>query len=145
MNVRLSVGVVVVLLISFTVNFSFGEDGRTKKNVNKGTGATSFKRDIFPIIQKNCLPCHSEDNFNPSELAMDDYEMMKAGGKNGPIWIAGNSGESILLNKLSEKPSFGDRMPLNSKKKISEGRAKWLTEKEIKAMAKWIDEGAKNN
>jgi len=143
--VRLSVGVVVVVLVSFAVNFSFCEDSQTKKIVKRVAGVLSFKKDIFPIIQKNCLPCHSEDNFNPSELAMDDYEMMRAGGKNGPIWVTGKSQESILVKKLSEKPPFGDKMPLNSKKKIAEGRGKWLTEEEVKTIAKWIDEGAKNN
>jgi len=70
---------------------------------------------------------------------------MKAGGKNGPLWVTGKSDESILVKKLGGDPPFGDKMPLNSKKKIAEGKGKWLTEKEVKAIAKWIDEGAKNN
>lgn len=138
-------GVVVVISFFLVADCSWSEDGQGKKNVKKDAVAISFKKDIFQIIQKNCLPCHSEDNFNPSELSLDDYELMEAGGKNGPIWVAGKSGESILVKKLSEKPPFGDRMPLNSKKKIAEGRGKWLTEEEVKAIAKWIDEGAKNN
>jgi hypothetical protein len=134
-----------MISLSITVSASFGGDGKTKKNAKREAGDLSFKQDVFPIIQKNCLPCHSEDNFNPSELSMDDYAMTEAGGKNGPTWVAGKSGESILVKKLSEKPPFGDRMPLNSKKKIAAGRGKWLTEEEVQTIAKWIDEGAKNN
>jgi hypothetical protein len=70
---------------------------------------------------------------------------MSEGGKHGAIWVAGDSRASLIMKKLSEEPPFGDRMPLNSKKKIQEGKAKWLTEEEIKIIAQWIDEGAKNN
>ena len=144
-NVRLFVGAVVVLVLSMSMYYSFGQDGQTKKQSKKKSIPLSFKKDIFPIIQKNCLPCHAEDNFNPSELSMDDYEKMQAGGKNGPVWEVKQSKASLIVKKLSETPPFGDRMPLNSKKKIEAGKAKWLTEDEIKTIAAWIDEGAKNN
>jgi hypothetical protein len=136
---------VIVVAIVLSARSVFSQERQARKSSKKSENMLSFKKDVYPIIQKNCLPCHSEDNFNPSELAMDDYEMMKAGGKNGPIWVTGKPGESILVKKLSEKPPFGDRMPLNSKKKIAEGRGKWLTEEEVKAIVKWIDGGAKNN
>ena len=107
--------------------------------------ATSFKGDVFPIIKEKCLPCHAEDNFNPSELSLDSHEMMMSGGKHGVPVKAGKSKESLLIEKLQEKPKFGDRMPLNSKKKIAEGKAVWLTAEELKTIATWIDQGAKNN
>ena len=124
---------------------SSGKGGDEKKPAKKTATQLSFKADVFPIIQSRCLPCHAEDNFNPSELSMDDYGMMSEGGKHGAIWVAGDSRSSLIMKKLSEEPPFGDRMPLNSKKKIQEGKAKWLTEEEIKTIARWIDEGAKNN
>ncbi len=105
----------------------------------------SFKNDVFPIIKAKCLPCHAEDNFNPSELSMDSYELIAQGGKHGVPFKPGKSGESLMIQKLSEKPPFGDRMPLNSKKKIQDGKAVWLTVDEIKTIATWIDQGAKNN
>ena len=142
---RILLRTVVLVAIVLSARSVFSQERQARKSTKKSDKVLLFKKDVFPIIQKNCLPCHSEDNFNPSELAMDDYEMTKAGGKNGPIWVAGKSGESILVKKLSEKPPFGDKMPLNSKKKIAEGRGKWLTEEEVKTIAKWIDEGAKNN
>jgi hypothetical protein len=105
----------------------------------------SFKSDVFPVIKAKCLPCHAEDNFNPSELNMDSYSSIAAGGKHGVPFKPGKSGESLLIQKLSDKPPFGDRMPLNSKKKIQEGKAVWLTPDELKTIATWIDQGAKNN
>jgi hypothetical protein len=112
---------------------------------DKKEAAVSFKTGVFPIIKAKCLPCHAEDNFNPSELSLDSYDALAAGGKNGVPFKAGKSRESLLIQKLGEKPPFGDRMPLNSKKKIAEGKAVWLSADELKTIATWIDQGAKNN
>jgi hypothetical protein len=126
-----------VMLIASTFLLLAGED--------KKSDAISFKSSVFPIINAKCLPCHAEDNFNPSELSLDSFELLAQGGKNGTPFKAGKSSESLLVKKLSEKPPFGDRMPLNSKRKIAAGKGVWLTAEELKTMATWIDQGAKNN
>ena len=53
----------------------------------KGTAGASFKDDVFPVFRKYCLPCHSEDNFNPSELSLDSYDLMMQGGKHGTLIV----------------------------------------------------------
>lgn len=133
----------IMLLAVLFVHPGLGQENGKKSKRKEVT--LSFKDDVFPIISKNCLPCHAEDNFNPSELAMDSYDLIKAGGENGSPWVAGKGKESLLVTKVGEKPPFGERMPLNSKRKIKEGKAKWLSEEEIQAIATWIDQGAKNN
>ena len=138
-------GALVVLAISLIVSSSCSENSQAKKPFRKTDTPLSFKEDIFPIIQRNCLPCHGEDNFNPSELSLDNYESMKAGGKHGSPWVDGKSEKSIIIRKLGEKPPFGDRMPLNSRKKIAEGKTRSLTEGQIDTIAAWIDQGARNN
>jgi len=105
----------------------------------------SFKSDIFPVIKSRCLPCHAEDNFNPSDLSLDSYEDLMQGGKNGVPVVPGKAAESMLLKKLGEKPPFGERMPLNKKEAIREGKAKYLSDDDVKAIAEWINQGAKNN
>ncbi len=112
---------------------------------DKTSTGVSFKNNVFPVIKAKCLPCHSEDNFNPSELSMDSYEAIAKGGKHGTPFKAGKSDESLLVQKTGDDPPFGDRMPLNSKKKIRDGRAVWLTPEEVTTIATWIDQGAKNN
>jgi hypothetical protein len=67
------------------------------------------------------------------------------GGKNGVPVVAGSANESTLIKKLGNAPPFGDRMPLNKKQIISEGKAKYLSEAQVKIIAKWINEGAKDN
>ena len=59
--------------------------------------------------------------------------------------LAGKPAGSPLVGKLAEKPPFGDRMPLNSRKKVKEGKAKWLTEEDVKTIATWVSQGAKDN
>jgi hypothetical protein len=134
---RIRVVMIVACMVVFTIAMASAQ-GEKKGNV-------SFKSDVFPIIKAKCLPCHAEDNFNPSELSMDSYDLLTKGGKHGAPFKVGKSGESLIIQKLSEEPPFGDRMPLNSKRKIQEGRAVWLTADEAKAVATWIDQGAKNN
>jgi len=135
----------VTLVILFAAHGIQGQGKESKNSPKKVSAAVSFKNDVFPVIQKHCLPCHAEDNFNPSELSLDSYDKMKEGGKHGSPWVEGKSKESVIIQKLNENPPFGDRMPLNSKKKIDEGKAIWLSAEEIKTIANWIDQGGKNN
>lgn len=141
---RSSTILIAVLVFSSAL---FAQEGKKegKKEVKKATAAVSFKSEVFPIIKANCLPCHAEENFNPSELSLDNYKLLKTGGKNGPAFTAGKADESILVQKLGDDPPFGDRMPQNSKKKIRDGKAKWLTDDEVKTIATWVDQGAKDN
>ncbi len=110
-----------------------------------GDESVSFKKDVFPLVQTYCLPCHAEENFNPSELSMDNYKLIMAGGKGGPSIVKGKSAESLLIKKLGPKPPEGERMPLNPKKKVKEGKAVWMKDEEVKTIATWIDQGAKDN
>lgn len=135
MSIRIIETFAVLIAISSVIAFA---------QEKTGTGV-SFKSNVFPIIKAKCLPCHSEDNFNPSELSMDSYDLIAKGGKHGTPFKAGKPDESLIIQKTGDNPPFGDRMPLNSKKKIREGRAVWLTLEEIKTIATWIDHGAKNN
>jgi hypothetical protein len=137
----------VVGLLSADLSVAFAQEAKAGKKTEekKPVGALSFKKDIFPIIEKHCLPCHAEDEFNPSELSLDNYKLLAAGGKTGPAFVAGKSDKSLLIQKLQDNPPEGDRMPLNSKKKIKEGKAVWLSDEEVQTIATWVDQGAKDN
>ncbi|MBI4536055.1 MAG: hypothetical protein HY708_07235 [Ignavibacteriae bacterium] len=138
-------GIIVIALGVVVMNICFGQGNQTNKSTKKTTGAASFKNDVFPIIKKNCLPCHAEDNFNPSELSLDNYELLMTGGKNGVPVVPGKSAESIMIQKLGPNPPFGDPMPLDPKKKKDEPSKKKLSSEDIKTIATWIDEGGKKN
>lgn len=132
-------------VLFLVTSFATAQETEPKKESKKSTSSVSFKNDVLPILKKQCLPCHAEENFNPSELSLDSYDLLKMGGKHGEPFVPGKSKESLLIQKLGDDPPFGGKMPLNSKKKIQEGKAKFLTEVEIKTIATWIDQGAKKN
>jgi hypothetical protein len=122
------------------------QEVETSGKESLGTDTISFAEDVFPIIQKNCLPCHAEDNFNPSELSLDSYELLMEGGRHGDAVEPGNADESPLIQKLRDDPPFGDRMPLDlRKKKGKKSTAKPLSEEEIQCIATWIEQGAGDN
>ncbi len=131
--------VMVSALILFLALYTSAQDGirKSRKQAKAKTVAVSFSKDVFPLIKKFCLPCHTEDQMNPSELYMEGYDGIMAGGKHGKPIVPGNADSSLIIRKLSPKPPFGDPMPL---------KAKILpTEAEIKILREWIKQGAKNN
>jgi hypothetical protein len=105
----------------------------------------SFKADVFPILKRECLPCHAEESYNPSDLSLDSYGPLMSGGRHGAVIVAGKPDESLLLRKLGPNPPFGDRMPLDPKKGRGKGGARRLTDEEIRTIARWIDQGARDN
>jgi hypothetical protein len=129
----------LVLTLLFTTRAATFTDGGKKSDEEKGS---SFRNTVLPLLQKSCLPCHAEGSSNPSELFLDSRESLMKGGKNGPAVVPGNSRSSILIQKLSPAPPFGDRMPLKRKR---DPRDLSLTPEEIGMIANWIDHGAKDN
>ncbi len=132
-------GLIVVVL---TVH---AQEATRKAEKSTADSVVSFKRDVLPVITKRCMPCHAEENFNPSELSLDSYDKLMAGGKHGVPVVPGKSKESIFVQKLSANPPFGDPMPRERKKKKDDPWTKQLPPEEIKIISDWIDQGAKNN
>lgn len=134
-----------VLVVSLGVQAAWAQDDHAKVAPAGGRETISFEADVFPVIKKNCLPCHAEDNYNPSELSLDSHDLLMEGGKHGVAVVPGKAAESLLVQKLAAKPPFGDRMPLDPRKKRGETSAKKLSDEEIQLLSDWIAQGAKNN
>ena len=105
----------------------------------------SYKTEVAPIIKKYCLPCHAEESYNPSKLALDSHALLMKGGEHGASVVPGKPGESVLMQKLREEPPFGDRMPLKSRRAKKTDAPKKLSEVETQLLSKWIAQGAKDN
>ncbi|MEX0601739.1 MAG: c-type cytochrome domain-containing protein [Bacteroidota bacterium] len=118
-------GVGVLLFLAAGIPAGDAQDGG-KKNL-------TYSKDVSPIIKTYCLPCHLAENENPSNLALDSYETLLKGGKNGVSVIPGKAAESNLYLKLLPEPPFGRQMPRGRKKP---------TEDDIKIIHDWIDQGA---
>ena len=94
----------------------------------------TFSKDVAPIIKSYCLPCHLEENENPSGLALDNYDLLMKGGNHENTVVAGKPQESNLYLKILPNPPFGKQMARNKKK---------LTDEETKTIHDWIAQGAK--
>ena len=123
----------------------FGQQEEGKTTAGKSDSMISFRSHIMPVIKKNCLPCHAEDNMNPSDLSLDSYALLMAGGKHGDAVKPGKAAESVLVRKLSADPPFGERMPVDPRKKRGAPSTMKLSDEDIKTIADWIDQGARDN
>ena len=135
--------VLVLVACALLALTALGVQKPKKDTPKKGSGkravaaAVSYKKEVYPVLKRYCLPCHSEDEMNPSELYLDTYGNMINGGKHGKARIPGKADSSLLIQKIIGKTSFGDPMPL--KRKIP------FPDDTLRILRQWIDEGAKNN
>ncbi|HEY4612074.1 MAG TPA: c-type cytochrome domain-containing protein [Bacteroidota bacterium] len=114
------------VLALMTIPGVFGQQSAKKK--------LDFKKEVFPILRSNCLPCHLAENENPSGLALDNWETLMKGGEHGNTVVPGKPKESNLYLKLLPTPPFGKQMARNKKK---------LSEEEVMTIYYWIEQGAK--
>lgn len=99
----------------------------------------SYAQDVQPIIQKYCSECHMNGGkgFQASGFAMDSYDGLMKGTRNGPMVIAGDSQGSNMLVLMEGRADPSISMP--------HGKMEGATGKELDTIRLWIDQGAKNN
>jgi hypothetical protein len=137
--------VLALLVAGWVVAAPAQEKGVETSDTLKVRPPVSFSKDIVPIISKNCMPCHAEEQFNPSELSLDTYDLLMKGGKHGDAVKPGKALESVFVQKLLENPPFGDRMPFDPRKKRKKEPMKPLSDEDISIITEWVNQGAKNN
>ena len=94
-----------------------------------GESPVDYERDVEPILQANCLSCHTSE-APQSGLVMESIEsMLKGGEKSGPSILAGDSASSPLVRHLRGK--LEPRMPIGGDP---------LPEEQIELIARWIDQ-----
>lgn len=108
----------------------------------------SFKDDVLPLFQRGggqggCT-CHQPSNrstpgIDQSGLSLDSYRSLLRGGNNSrdSIVVPGDPCASIIVQKVSNAPPFGTRMPPSG--------PPFMTPAEIALLADWIAEGAHDN
>lgn len=90
-----------------------------------------FEKKIRPPLVEHCFKCHAVDSKKiGGKLLLDSPEALLKGGESGPPLIAGNPGESLLIESLSHKADLA--MPPK----------KPLPEAVIADFVKWIAMGA---
>ena len=95
-----------------------------------------FERDVYPILQANCIACHNKAK-SEGDLSLEDGPSILKGGSSGEVIVAGKPDESYLYNVVARKEeSFMPPMP-------NEVQAKKLTPEQLGIIRQWIIEGAK--
>lgn len=93
--------------------------------------AVSFVKDVAPILADKCGNCH-DANRASGGLQLATFAGMERGGSSGPLLVAGNPQNSLLMARLMA-PNPAQRMPR---------MADALTQDEIRKIAAWIAGGA---
>jgi hypothetical protein len=91
-----------------------------------------FAADIQPILTNSCYECHAGTK-QKGGLRLDDKVTALKGGDTGPLFVAGKSAESLIVQVVAGARDDIARMP---KKKTP------LTDAQIGLLRAWIDQGA---
>jgi hypothetical protein len=98
------------------------------------TSCVRFDTDVLPILLGACPSCHGA----AAGLSLFSYEQLMSGSSdNGPVVIAGDPDQSILLQKLLDAAPFGERMPVPPDPPLSLAQ--------IAIIGEWIALGARDN
>jgi hypothetical protein len=65
--------------------------------ITPSSRAVSFSGDVIPLFRRECLPCHAEESYNRSGLALDSYKLVMAGGRHGASVVPGDPVGSLLV------------------------------------------------
>ncbi|ODU01649.1 MAG: hypothetical protein ABS79_01350 [Planctomycetes bacterium SCN 63-9] len=99
----------------------------------RGENPVVFSRDILPILSENCFQCHGPDHKSrEADLRLDTQE--GALRKVDPVIVAGQSGQSELIERIISQDVDEVMPPPKSGKK--------LTQSQIDLLKRWIDQGA---
>jgi mono/diheme cytochrome c family protein len=90
-----------------------------------------YARQIRPLIEQNCLECHSQDK-RKGGLSLATYDDILEGGRNGAIIRPGNSVRSTLIDRLTGR--LDPQMPKDEDP---------LSRAQIAQFRTWIDQGAR--
>ena len=83
--------VIVCLLAGYAALLSARVGGAPSQMTAKGEKPPpDFARDVLPIIEDNCLRCHSAAS-QKGGLILDTHEDIMIGGENGTVLVAGDS------------------------------------------------------
>jgi len=135
MNFRIHIPslVAIAILTTSTISTSAGATEIAKIDRKE---PVSFTREILPILQANCVACHSSTKAR-GDLILETPEAMLEGGDEGPSIVPGKPEESFLL-----KVAAGLEKPVMPPKKNKVG-ARALNPKELGLLSLWIQQGAK--
>ena len=117
----------VCCFVAVIVGWSVRE---SRANAQQPSMKIDFGREIQPIFQSSCFPCHAGEKPK-AELRLDNQSLAMKGGISGALILPGNSKDSRLMQRI---------LGANGEKRMPLGRAA-LKPEQIELLRRWIDEG----
>lgn len=104
-----------------------------------GEPNVSFSGDVKPILDQNCMACHSAGGQGEvaSGFNMSSYDGLMKGTKFGPMIVAGDVEGSNMLVLMEGRADPSISMP--------HGKNKPVSPEDVDTIRLWIKQGAKNN
>jgi uncharacterized membrane protein/mono/diheme cytochrome c family protein len=96
--------------------------------------ALVFASLVDPVLRARCVQCHGAAKTEGG-LRLDGPDGLRKGGKNGPVFVAGQSAKSEIVRRIWLPASHVDVMPPRGQRA--------LTPAEASLIRWWIDSGAK--
>ena len=92
-----------------------------------------YMKEVKPILAGSCYACHGAIK-QKAALRLDTVAMMKEGGDNGAVLVAGKSDDSLILKHIVGAKGF-KRMP-------PEADGESLKPAQVAILKRWIEQGA---
>src|ERR1700678_3641395 len=109
--VRQTVGIGIVCVLAVAVGTLMKNSVALEPHV-MAASTPSFSADVAPILQKNCLACHSS-TVHKSGLILDSYGALMKGGRHGQPVLPHDATRSLIVQML--EGDTDPQMPLDSK------------------------------
>jgi hypothetical protein len=117
----------ITILFAIGLTLNYADESSTA--AESTTHSISFSKDIKPIFDRHCLPCHNSQSFFLGGLRVNSLEMIKKGGDSGAVLSPGNPKSSRLLIYLKN-----NRMPPPGNPRLNADQ--------IHLIETWIQQGA---
>ncbi len=98
----------------------------------EGDKKVDFAKEIQPILQKSCLPCHGAEKHK-GDLRLNSKEAALKGGKNNPAFVVGKADKSEMFRRIILPAGHDDVMP---------SKGDLLTKAQTDLIRDWINQGA---
>jgi len=104
--------------------------GGTPERRVMAASTPDFATDVAPILQKNCVACHSS-SVHKGGLVLESYANLMKGGRHGPVVVPSHAASSRMIELLEGKAT--PQMPIDSDP---------LSNSDIAKIKAWINAGA---
>ena len=124
----------VILITLGTVVSVYGQD--KKEPANKETGPVSYYKKIRPIFQQHCQGCHQPAKASGGFVMTSFADLLKKGDSGKTGIVPSHPEKSFLLDQLAAEKGKRPAMP---------PKGDTLTDAQVKLIARWVKEGAKDD